>query len=72
MEPGSEQIVQLLSDRVIALAGSKSSDLERYCWMVVHEHRHGVMPSEYDIRDIDEELFINVLQTASRNNRIED
>lgn len=38
-----------------------ASDLERNCWMAVHQHIHGVLPSEYDIRDIDEDLFLAVL-----------
>jgi hypothetical protein len=38
-----------------------ASDLERNCWMAVHQHIHGVLPSEYDIRDIDEALFLAVL-----------
>ena len=36
-------------------------DPERNCWMAVHRHVHGVLPSEYDIRDIDEELYLEVL-----------
>jgi hypothetical protein len=32
--------------------------------MVVHEHHHGVRPSEYDIREIDEELYLAVLDRA--------
>jgi hypothetical protein len=30
-------------------------------WMVVHRHIHGVLPSEYDIREIDEALYLEVL-----------
>jgi hypothetical protein len=29
--------------------------------MVVHRHRHGVLPSEYDIRDVPEDLYLAVL-----------
>jgi proteasome lid subunit RPN8/RPN11 len=39
-----------------------ASDPERNCWLVVHRHTHGVLPSEYDIREIDEELYLAVLQ----------
>ena len=35
---------------------------EKFCWMAVHEHKHGVLPSEYDIREIDEELYLQLLQ----------
>ena len=38
-----------------------ASDPERNCWLVVHRHAHGVLPSEYDIREIDEELYLAVL-----------
>lgn len=38
-----------------------ASDLERNCWLAVHRHVHGVLPSEYDIREIDEDLFLAVL-----------
>lgn len=38
-----------------------ASDAERNCWMAVHQHVHGVLPSEYDIREIDEELYLAVL-----------
>jgi hypothetical protein len=37
------------------------SDPERNCWLAVHRHLHGVLPSEYDIRDIDEQLYLAVL-----------
>ena len=36
-------------------------DPERNCWLVVHRHVHGVLPSEYDIRDVPEELYLAVL-----------
>jgi hypothetical protein len=36
-------------------------DLERNCWMAVHRHVHGVLPSEYDIREVPEDLYLAVL-----------
>ena len=30
--------------------------------MAAHEHKHGVLPSEYDIREIDEVLYLKLLQ----------
>jgi hypothetical protein len=36
-------------------------DLERNCWMAVHRHVHGVLPSEYDIREVPEALYLAVL-----------
>jgi hypothetical protein len=38
-----------------------ASDPERNCWLAVHRHLHGVLPSEYDIREIDEDLYLAVL-----------
>lgn len=37
-------------------------DPERNCWLAVHQHSHGVLPSEYDIRDIPEDLYLAVLE----------
>ena len=42
-------------------------EIEKFCWMAVHEHKHGVLPSEYDIREIDEELYLLLLQKFKRN-----
>ena len=59
-----EELARNLANKAIELANHRSSEIERYCWMVVHEYRHGVMPVEYDIRDIDEDLYLNVLRYA--------
>ena len=37
------------------------NDIEKFCWMAAHEHMHGVLPSEYDIREIDEDLYLRLL-----------
>ena len=42
-------------------------ELEKFCWMAVHEHKHGVLPSEYDIREIDEDLYLELLQKSRSN-----
>jgi hypothetical protein len=44
------------------------ADPERNCWMAVHQHVHGVLPSEYDIREIDEDLYLAVLAYRRREN----
>lgn len=46
---------------------STSADPERNCWLVVHRHVHGVLPSEYDIREIDEALYLAVLDQRRRS-----
>ena len=43
-------------------------EIEKFCWMAVHEYKHGVLPSEYDIREIDEELYLKLLQEFKTNN----
>ncbi len=59
-----EQLIQKLAEKANVLSGKSKKELERTCWMVVHEHKHGAMPTEYDIREIDEELYLEVLRTA--------
>ncbi len=41
-------------------------DPERNCWMAVHRHVHGVLPSEYDIREVPEELYLAVLEARKQ------
>ena len=58
------KLIEKLSEKAIKLSGQSKKDLERTCWMIVHQHKHGVMPTEYDIREIDEELYLEVLKKA--------
>ena len=62
--PVNPTLVTTLVTRVRELYGPSPSDLERMCWTVVHEHHHGAMPSEYDIREVDEDLYLAVLTSA--------
>ena len=59
-----QQLVETLVQRGLELAANAGGELERSCWMVVHEHHHGVKPTEYDIREIDEQLYLEVLKGA--------
>ena len=43
-------------------------EIEKFCWMAAHEHKHGVLPSEYDIREIDENLYLELLEKFKGNN----
>ena len=45
-----------------------NEEIEKFCWMAVHEHKHGVLPSEYDIREIDEGLYLELLQAFKSKN----
>tara|TARA_Y100000589_G_scaffold244462_1_gene232139 strand:- start:2350 stop:2574 length:225 start_codon:yes stop_codon:yes gene_type:complete len=60
-------LVTKLVTRLHELYGTSPSDLERMCWSVVHEHHHDAMPSEYDIREVDEDLYLAVLTEARLN-----
>ena len=59
-----EQLIERLSKKAVVLSGHSKKELERTCWKVVHEYKHGAMPTEYDIREIDEELYLEVLRAA--------
>jgi len=60
-----------LGERLVAsvreLYGATPNDLERMCWTVVHEHHHGAMPTEYDIREVDENLYLAVLNATRQS-----
>ena len=59
-----DPLIEKLSQKAINLSGQSKAELERTCWMILHEHKHGAMPTEYDIREIDEELYLKVLRVA--------
>ena len=63
----AKEIIDSLVRKGLELSVSAGGELERSCWMVVHEHHHGVRPSEYDIREIDEELYLAVLEAARQS-----
>ena len=59
-----KKLIKEFATKAIDLSGQSKKELERTCWMIVHEYKHGAMPTEYDIREIDEELYLEVLKTA--------
>ena len=59
-----EQLIERLAKKAVFFSGKSKKELERTCWMIVHEYKHGAMPTEYDIREIDEELYLKVLSMA--------
>jgi len=61
MKDYSKDLIDSLLSKVKDYPRFSPSEIEKFCWMAVHEHRHGVLPSEYDIRDIDEELYLELL-----------
>ena len=58
----SESLINALLIKVKEYPRFSRGEIEKFCWMAVHEHKHGVLPSEYDIREIDEELYLQLLQ----------
>jgi len=62
MNLSESEIIDNLLKRVIEISGKSKKEIDRVCWMVVHEYHHGVMPSEYDIREIDEDLYLVLLK----------
>ena len=61
MSDYSASTIKLLSSKVRNYPKFSYSEVEKFCWMAVHEYKHGVLPSEYDIREIDENLYLLLL-----------
>ena len=57
-----QSLIESLFLKVKEYPRFSNEEIEKFCWMAVHEHKHGVLPSEYDIREIDEELYLQLLQ----------
>ena len=68
MEDYSESLINSLLKKVEEYPRFKKGEIEKFCWMAAHEHKHGVLPSEYDIREIDENLYLKLLQEFKLNN----
>ena len=64
----SETVIKSLCEKVKKYPRFSLIEIEKFCWMAAHEHKHGVLPSEYDIREIDEDLYLSLLQKFKTNN----
>ena len=64
-----ESLIKSLRIKVKEYPRFSIGEIEKFCWMAVHEHKHGVLPSEYDIREIDENLYLQILQEFKSNNQ---
>ena len=58
----SDSLINLLTFKVKSYSNFSENDLEKFCWMALHEHKHGMLPSEYDVREIDESLYLKLLE----------
>ena len=67
MADNSESLIKSLIEKVKEYPRFSIGEIEKFCWMAVHEHKHGVLPSEYDIREIDEELYLKLLKEFKSN-----
>ena len=63
----SESLIKELFLKVKEYPRFSNGEIEKFCWMAVHEHKHCVLPSEYDIREIDEELYLQLLGEFKQN-----
>ena len=62
-----ESLIKSLRVKVKDYPRFSKEEIEKFCWMAVNEHKHGVLPSEYDIREIDEELYLKLLEEFKSN-----
>ena len=67
MSDFSDSLIKELCIKVKEYPRFSKAEIEKFCWMAVHEYKHGVLPSEYDIREIDEELYLQLLQELKSN-----
>ena len=63
-----QSLIESLFLKVKEYPRFSNEEIEKFCWMAVHEHKHGVLPSEYDIREIDEGLYLELLQAFKSKN----
>ncbi len=56
-------LIEELSTKSLDLVKDKQIEIEKAVWMVVHEHINGFIPVEYDIREIDEALYLSILSS---------
>ena len=68
MEDYPESLIKALMIKVKEYPRFSIGEIEKFCWMAVHEYKHGVLPTEYDIREIDEDLYLQLLQELKLNN----
>ena len=57
-----ESLIKSLLIKVQEYPRFSKEEIEKFCWMAVHEHKHGMLPSEYDVREIDENLYLILLK----------
>tara|TARA_B100000963_G_scaffold169979_1_gene147876 strand:+ start:409 stop:621 length:213 start_codon:yes stop_codon:yes gene_type:complete len=66
----SDSLIKLLCTKVKNYPRFSENEIEKFCWMAAHEHKHGVLPSEYDIREIDENLYLLLIKELNSKNKL--
>ena len=66
----SDLLIKELCLKVKNYPRFSKEEIDKFCWMAAHEHKHGILPSEYDIREIDEDLYLLLLREF--NSKIND
>jgi len=67
MDDYPESLIKELFIKIKEYPRFSSQEIEKFCWMAAHEYKHGVLPSEYDIREIDENLYLQLLEEFKSN-----
>ena len=58
----SASLIRSLCTKVRNYPRFSIMEIEKFCWMAAHEYKHDMLPSEYDIREIDESLYLLLLE----------
>ena len=58
----SDLLIKQLCSKVRNYPRFSTKEIDKFCWMAAHEHKHGILPSEYDIREIDEDLYLLLIR----------
>jgi len=58
----SDLLIKQLCSKVRNYPRFSIKEIDKFCWMAAHEHKHGILPSEYDIREIDEDLYLLLIR----------
>ena len=66
----SDLLIKQLCSKVRNYPRFSTNEIDKFCWMAAHEYKHGILPSEYDIREIDEDLYLMLLREF--NSKIND
>tara|TARA_Y100000589_G_C26732524_1_gene458308 strand:- start:170 stop:370 length:201 start_codon:yes stop_codon:yes gene_type:complete len=61
MSSYSDTLIKQLCLKIRNYPRFSTEEIDKFCWMAAHEHKHGILPSEYDIREIDEDLYLLLL-----------